>query len=86
MRWHGYRPDKQRFVVFQSLAHTLGLGPEVWRVLDKCHGIRNAIEYEGYFGIDDQLLSSLLEATVKVQDLVEKLGPIRAAAPNPGPT
>jgi hypothetical protein len=23
MRWHGYRPDK-RFVVFQSLAHTLG--------------------------------------------------------------
>ena len=26
MRWHGYRPDK-RFVVFQSLAHTLGLRP-----------------------------------------------------------
>ena len=38
MRWHGYRPEK-RYIVFQSLAHTLGLGPEVWRVLDKAHGI-----------------------------------------------
>src|SRR5690348_14468932 len=42
MRWHGYRPDK-RFVVFQSLIHTLGLGSEVWRILDKCHGIRNSV-------------------------------------------
>jgi hypothetical protein len=48
MRWHGYRPER-RFAVFQSLAHTLGLGPEVWRVLDKCHGTRNSIEYEGFF-------------------------------------
>src|SRR5439155_22182902 len=51
MRWHGYRPDK-RFVVFQALAHTLALGPDVWRVLDRCHGIRNAMEYEGYAEID----------------------------------
>ena len=26
---------------------TLGLGPEVWRVLAKCHDMRNRSEYEG---------------------------------------
>ena len=46
LRWHGYRPAN-RFIVFQVLPHTLGLGPEVWRVLDKCHQIRNLGEYEG---------------------------------------
>jgi hypothetical protein len=55
LRWHGYRPTK-RFVVFQALAHTLGLGPEVWRVLDKCHGVRNSIEYEGYAHIDTRAI------------------------------
>jgi hypothetical protein len=40
LRWHGYRPSK-RYIVFQILPHTLGLGPEVWRVLSKCHDIRN---------------------------------------------
>ncbi len=76
MRWHGYRADK-RFVVFQSLVHTLGLGPEVWRVLDKCHRIRNSVEYEGYVVFDKQLLIDLLAATEKVRNAVEKLGPIR---------
>src|ERR1039457_5179939 len=40
LRWHGYRPSK-RYIVFQVLPHTLGLGPDVWRVLSKCHDIRN---------------------------------------------
>lgn len=44
LRWHGYRPSK-RYVVFQLLPHTLDLGPAVWRVLDKCHNIRNVGEY-----------------------------------------
>jgi hypothetical protein len=46
LRWHGYRSGN-RYIVFQVLPHTLGLGPEVWRVLAKCHDIRNASEYEG---------------------------------------
>lgn len=83
MRWHGYRPDRQRFVVFQSLVHTLGVGPEIWRVLDKCHGVRNSVEYEGYPGVDGQLLASLLEATKKVQSLVDRLGPVRAGRRRP---
>lgn len=30
LRWHGYRSDN-RYLVFQSLAHTLDLPPEQWR-------------------------------------------------------
>ena len=30
MRYHGYRPDEQRFIVFQALEHTLGIKPEHW--------------------------------------------------------
>src|SRR3546814_2121882 len=45
LRWQGYRPTS-RYVVFQLLPSTLGLGPEIWRVLDKCHNTRNLGEYE----------------------------------------
>lgn len=40
LRWHGYRPTN-RYIVFQVLPHTLGLGPAVWGVLAKCHDVRN---------------------------------------------
>ncbi|MCD4688320.1 MAG: hypothetical protein K8R55_03170, partial [Desulfuromonadaceae bacterium] len=40
LRWHGYRSDS-RYLVFQCLPHTLGVGPEVWRVLSHCHNLRN---------------------------------------------
>lgn len=53
LRWHGYRSSK-RDVVFQLLPHTLGLGPEVWRVLCKCHDLRNLREYEGDLNIDER--------------------------------
>lgn len=62
LRWHGYR-SSNRYLVFQVLPHTLGLGPEVWRVLAKCHDYRNVAEYEGYFEVDEQLLKDLLTAT-----------------------
>jgi hypothetical protein len=45
LRHHGFRPSK-RYIVFQVLPDTLGLGPEVWRVLSKCHDMRNRTEYE----------------------------------------
>jgi len=28
LRWHGYRPE-HRYIVFQLLPHTLGLGPDI---------------------------------------------------------
>jgi hypothetical protein len=76
LRWHGYRPDKARFVVFQALPHTLGLKPEIWRILDKCHQKRNLAEYEGSFETDEMLLKNLLTATELVWKAVEKLGPV----------
>jgi hypothetical protein len=80
MRWHGFRPDK-RYIVFQSLQHTLGLGPDVWRVLDKAHGTRNSIEYEGAVDVDKQLVIDLLKAAETVRAKVENLGPVPADKP-----
>jgi hypothetical protein len=77
MRWHGYRPANKRFVVFQALAHTLGAEREIWRLLDKCHGVRNTFEYDGIFNVDSRLLTDLLSATEAIRRRVERLGPIR---------
>jgi hypothetical protein len=46
LRWHGYR-SANRYLVFQVLPLTIGVGPEVWRILAKCHERRNLAEYEG---------------------------------------
>jgi hypothetical protein len=40
LRRSGYRAAN-RYIVFQVLPYTLGLGPEVWRVLARCHDLRN---------------------------------------------
>lgn len=72
LRWHGYRSDN-RYLVFQSLPHTLGLPAPVWRVLAKAHDVRNVAEYEGVFEADAQLLRSLIEAAGKVAAAVTAL-------------
>jgi hypothetical protein len=61
LRYHGFRPGN-RYIVFQALPHTLGLGPEVWRVLAKCHEIRNLGEYEGDLNIDERIVADLIVA------------------------
>ena len=75
LRWHGYRSDK-RFTVFQCIPHTVGLGPEVWRVLSLCHARRNQAEYEGYVDIDEILVDDLIKAAHRLLEAVEKLGAI----------
>jgi hypothetical protein len=65
LRWHGWRSGN-RYIVFQLLPHTLGMGPDVWRVLAKCHDLRNLAEYEGHLGIDDKVVDGLLKATEAV--------------------
>jgi hypothetical protein len=77
MRWHGYRSEN-RYLVFQALEHTLGIAPEVWRVLAMCHDKRNLAEYEGHLEIDDQLISDLIKATVLLLDKVSSLGSIQS--------
>lgn len=70
LRRLGYRSGN-RYIVFQVLPHTLGLGPEVWRVLDKCHNTRNLGEYEGLLDVDERLVTDLMTATQAVADALQ---------------
>lgn len=74
LRWHGYRPAN-RFIVFQLLPHTLGLGPEVWRVLSKCHDARNLGEYEGMLEVDSRLVTDLIHACKQGANKLGELPP-----------
>lgn len=76
LRWHGYRAAK-RYVVFQVLPHTLGLQPSTFRVLARCHALRNAAEYEGAAPIGETILRDLLVAAETVAAAVSKLMPPR---------
>lgn len=75
LRWHGYRSEN-RYLVFQTLEHTLGIAPEVWRVLAMCHQRRNLAEYEGHLEVDDQLIADLIKATELLFDKVSALGAV----------
>jgi hypothetical protein len=79
MRWRGYRPDNRRYIVFQALSQTLGIKPEIWRVLDKCHGRRNMLEYDGTFDVDRQLLADLVSAAEILDAAINRLGPVGGA-------
>jgi hypothetical protein len=72
LRYRGFRPQN-RYIVFQVLPHTLGLGPEVWRVLAKAHELRNLGEYEGDLNIDDRIVSDLISACRTVASKLEGL-------------
>lgn len=75
LRWHGYRSEN-RYVVFQALPHTLGLEAHVWRVLAKCHAVRNAAEYEGHTELDEQIVKDLLDAAEVVYSAARALGAV----------
>lgn len=72
LRYHGYRPQN-RFIVFQALPHTLGLGPEVWRVLSHAHSRRNQVEYEGGLDISESFVCDVIKACEQVRDALEAL-------------
>jgi len=55
------------------LPHTLGLGPEVWRVLDKSHQIRNLGEYEGDLNVDERIVADLITACRAVAEKLDGL-------------
>ncbi len=57
--------------MFQLLPHTLGLSPEVWRVLSRCHDLRNLAEYEGEMQVSEELLEELIAICRR---LVERVG------------
>ena len=72
LRHHGFRASK-RYIVFRVLPDRLGLGPEIWRVLSKCHDMRNRTEYEGAIDLDEKLLADLLKACRTVADKAKQL-------------
>jgi hypothetical protein len=75
LRWHGYRSEN-RYPVFQTLAHTLSLPSEQWRVLDAAHRKRKFVEYEGVADVDEEIVAALIRVTRDVATRVQKLGPV----------
>ncbi|MEX2147644.1 MAG: hypothetical protein WED01_11595 [Candidatus Rokuibacteriota bacterium] len=75
LRRAGYRPAN-RHIVFQALPHTLGVGPDVWRVLSRCHELRNRGEYAGDLNVDERLLADLIGACKIVAAELENLPPV----------
>lgn len=73
LRRQGFRPA-HRYLVFQLLPHTLALGADVWRVLDKCHQQRNIAEYEGDLDVTDRLVNDLISACEAVQRALDASG------------
>ena len=61
LRRLGYR-SSNRYLVFQTRAHTADQPASVWRVLSKCHEKRNLAEYEGLIDVSPRLLDDLLLA------------------------
>lgn len=70
LRRQNFRPEN-RYIVFQTLPFTLGVGPEIWKVLDKCHNKRNLSQYQGSFDADDKLFADLIKATEKIYEIVK---------------
>jgi hypothetical protein len=68
----GFR-SANRYIVFQAIPHTLGLGPGVWRVLAMSHQRRNDAEYEGYVDVDDRLVEDLISAARAVDGALDQL-------------
>jgi len=77
LRWHGFRPNENRFAVFQALAHTTDLGVDVRKILSKSHSARNRAEYQGVIEINEGLLVELIDGAQLLLAFVEKLGPVR---------
>lgn len=66
---------RQRYIVFQVLPHTLGLGADTVRFLSKCHELRNLGEYEGDLNVTERLVADLLVACNDLAQAVEGLPP-----------
>lgn len=73
LRFQGYRSEN-RTIVFQALEHTVGMDASQWRVLSKCHDVRNLAEYEGQTEIDLKLLDELIKIATALERLVVTLG------------
>lgn len=67
LRRRGYRAN-QRYIVFQVLPYTIGVGPEVWRVLAQAHRLRNLAEYEGHVDVEERIVLDVIAACTVILD------------------
>lgn len=72
LRWYGYRSEN-RYVVFQSLTHTLNWPAPRWRILDAAHHKRNLAEYEGFLEVEESSIEELRSLASDLVADVEKL-------------
>ena len=76
LRWHGYRSEN-RYLVFQTLQHTVGWTAVQWRQLDSAHNKRNLAEYEGYLEVEPSYVQGLIAlAEVLLNDVSRLVAPI----------
>ena len=71
LRHHGYRSEN-RYIVFQSLTHTLGWPAERWRLLDAAHRARNLAEYEGFMEVELSQVTELISVVAMLIADVER--------------
>lgn len=72
LRTHGYRSEN-RYLVFQSLEHTLGYAPTQWLLLDQAHKKRNLAEYEGDLDVTQGFVDELIDAAAALIAAVQAL-------------
>ena len=72
LRWHGYRSEN-RYLVFQTLQHTVGWTAVQWRQLDSAHNKRNLAEYEGYLEVEPSYVQGLIAMVALLLDDVSRL-------------
>jgi hypothetical protein len=72
LRYCGYRSD-DRYILFQVLEHTVGMAPNDWRVLAKCHNDRNLSEYQGETNVDLVLVEEVIAITTRLEAIVTRL-------------
>ena len=72
LRWHGYRSEN-RYLVFQTLQHTVGWTAVQWRQLDSAHNKRNLAEYEGYLEVEPSYVQGLIAMVTLLLDDVSRL-------------
>ena len=72
LRWHGYRSEN-RYLVFQTLQHTVGWTAVQWRQLDSAHNKRNLAEYEGYLEVEPSYVEGLIALVTLLLNDVKSL-------------
>ena len=72
LRWHGYRSEN-RYLVFQTLQHTVGWTAVQWRQLDSAHNKRNLAEYEGYLDVEPSYVQGFIALVALLLNDVSRL-------------